>query len=167
MAGTNDCMNSRRLVPLPQYEQNMRSIISSIVESKSRMILMSILPAYETYLNIRHDPKAYKPLGHIKWKNAVNELIEKLAKEYLQIFLDMHHIFITVGNIGEESDSLLRNEINSGVKDGVHPTPEGYRVMAIAIYECIIQNNLSHQKIVCLGDSITAGKYPVYLEKMI
>lgn len=167
MAGTNDCMNSRHLVPLSQYEQNMRTIISRIADNKSRMILMSILPAYEPYLNLRHDPKSYEPLGHTEWKSAVNGLIKKLSMEYRQIFLDMHHIFDTSGNVGEKPESWLQNEANSGVKDGVHPTPEGYRAMAVSIYECIIRNELPRRKIVCLGDSITAGLYPEYLKQML
>lgn len=165
MAGTND-MNSKKHIPLPQYEKNMRLIIGKIMDIKSRILLMSILPAYEPYLYTRHDKAFYDPEGYIGRKTAMNELIEKLASEYGLTFLDMHHIFETVGNVGEKSDSLIQNEANSGQPDGVHPTGEGYRVMAVAIYECIVQNNLPRERIVCFGDSITAGSYPAYLKKL-
>lgn len=166
MAGTND-MNSKKYIPLAQYEKNMRSIIDKIMDIGSQIILMPILPAYEPYLYTRHDKSFYEPEGYLGRKNEVNKLIRNLASEYQLTFLDMHHIFEVVGYIGEDPDSLIQNEANSGNTDGLHPTKNGYRIMAIAIYECIIQNNLPHKRVVCFGDSITAGHYPNYLKKLL
>jgi lysophospholipase L1-like esterase len=134
MAGTND-MNSIKYIPLPQYEQNMKSIISKILEIKSKIILMTILPAYEPYLYTRHKKEFYQPQGYAARKREVNSLIKRLAGEYRLTFMDMHHIFETAGNIGVEPDSLIQNEANSNKTDGIHPTSEGYRVMAVALYE--------------------------------
>lgn len=166
MAGTND-MNSKKYIPLPQYEKNMRSIIGKILDVGSHIILMPILPAYEPYLYTRHDKSFYEPEGYVGRKNEMNKLIRNLASEYQLTFLDMHHIFEMIGNIGEEENSLIQNEANSGKTDGLHPTNNGYRLMAVAIYECIIQNNLPHERVVCFGDSITAGAYPGYLRKLL
>src|SRR5690606_1512342 len=89
-------------------------------------------------------------------------------------FVDMHHIFETTGEIGEGRESLLQNEVNSQKKDGVHPTPGGYRTMAVAIFQFLGQSNLPHARIVCFGDSITAGdggvlgkSYPAYLKRLL
>lgn len=166
MAGTND-MNSQKYIPLPQYEKNMRAIIGKLLDTGSHIIVMSILPAYEPYLYTRHDKSFYEPEGYVGRKNEVNKLIRNLASAYQLTFLDMHHIFEAVGNIGEDPDSLIQNEANSGKTDGLHPTKDGYRLMAATIYECIIQNNLPHKQIVCFGDSITAGSYPDYLRKLL
>ncbi|MEA4918660.1 SGNH/GDSL hydrolase family protein [Proteiniphilum sp.] len=166
MAGTND-MNSKKYIPLPQYEKNMRSIIGKILDVGSHIILMPILPAYEPYLYTRHDKSFYEPEGYVGRKNEMNKLIRNLASEYQLTFLDMHHIFEMIGNIGEEENSLIQNEANSGKTDGLHPTNNGYRLMAVAIYECIIQNNLPHERVVCFGDSITVGAYPGYLRKLL
>ncbi len=166
MAGTND-MNSKKYIPLPQYEKNMRSIIGKILDVGSHIILMPILPAYEPYLYTRHDKSFYEPEGYMGRKNEMNKLIRNLASEYQLTFLDMHHIFEMIGNIGEDENSLIQNEANSGKTDGLHPTNNGYRLMAVAIYECIIQNNLPHERVVCFGDSITAGAYPGYLRKLL
>lgn len=166
MAGTND-MNSRKHIPLPQYEKNMRLIISKILDINSHIILMSILPAYEEYLYTRHDRKFYEPQGYTARKTEVNQLIGQLAAEYRLTFLDMHHIFEAAGNIGTEKNSLLQNEANSNNTDGVHPTPEGYRLMAVAIYECIAAKQLPCKRVVCFGDSITAGGYPAWLKKLL
>lgn len=122
---------------------------------------------YEPYLYTRHEKIFYEPEGFSVRMSEVNNLIKNLALEYELTFLDMHHIFKTTGNIGEGPNSWIQNEANSGKTDGLHPTQEGYRVMAVAIYDCIIQNKLSHTKVVCLGDSITAGPYPKYFENLL
>lgn len=85
MAGTND-MNSKKYIPLPQYEKNMRSIIGKILDADSHIILMPILPAYEPYLYTRHDKSFYEPEGYVGRKNEVNKLIRNLASEYQLTF---------------------------------------------------------------------------------
>lgn len=173
MIGTND-MNSRKYIPLPAYEKNLRAIVSKIIRIKSHVLLMSILPAYEPYLYTRHPETFYAPEGHNARKQKVNEVIKKVADEHSQSFLDMDHIFQSIGNIGLEPDSLIQNEANSKKKDGIHPTPDGYRTMAVAIFEYIVQRQLPVNCIVCFGDSITAGdggtggkSYPAYLKRLL
>lgn len=166
MVGTND-MNSMKYIPIGQFEKNMREIISKILNSGSKILMMNLLPVYEPYLFTRHKKEFYEPEGHSGRKAAMNTLLKKLAGEYNLSFLDIHHIFEEAGNIGEDKSSLIQNEANSGKKDGLHPTSDGYRVMAVAIYEYIVQNKLPHSRIVCFGDSITAGSYPNYLKKLL
>lgn len=62
MIGTND-MNSKKHVPLETYEQNLSKIITPIVKSGSKLLLMTILPAYEPYLFTRHEASFYDPEG--------------------------------------------------------------------------------------------------------
>jgi lysophospholipase L1-like esterase len=173
MIGTND-MNSMKHIPLPQYEKNLREIMSKIVAIKSRVLLMTILPVYEPYLHTRHPESFYAPEGHAERKREVNALIRKVATDYRQDLLDMHFIFQQTGDIGEGAESLIKNMINSKVTDGVHPTPAGYRTMAVAIFEYIQQKQLPHNRVVCFGDSITFGdgglegkSYPAYLKKLL
>lgn len=170
MIGTND-MNSRKYIPLPAYEKNLREIVSKI---KGRILLMSILPAYEPYLYTRHPQSFYAPEGHSGRKQQVNEVIKKVAADNKQSFLDMDHIFQRIGNIGLDEDSLIQNEANSKKTDGIHPTHEGYRTMAVAIFEYIVQQQLPTGRIVCFGDSITFGdggtegkSYPAYLKRLL
>jgi lysophospholipase L1-like esterase len=170
MIGTND-MNSRKYIPLPAYEKNLRTIVSTI---KNKILLMSILPAYEPYLFTRHPQTFYGPEGHSGRKQQVNEIIKKVADDYHQSFLDMDHIFQRIGNVGLDPDSLIRNEANSKKTDGIHPTPEGYRTMAVAIFEYLVQKQLPVNRIVCFGDSITFGdggtegkSYPAYLKRLL
>lgn len=173
MAGTND-MNSRKHVPLKDYEKNMREMVKMISKTGSKILMMTILPAYEPYLYTRHPKEFYEPEGYVARRKAVNEVIAKIAADTHHPLLDMGHIFERAGNIGEAKDSLIENEINSGKKDGVHPTPEGYRLMGVVVYDCILQRQLPTKKIVCFGDSITHGgggteghSYPAYLKKLL
>ncbi|WP_138990836.1 GDSL-type esterase/lipase family protein [Larkinella sp. C7] len=171
MAGTND-VNSKKYVPLPVYEQNMRTICSRLIAIRSQLVLMTILPVYEPYLMTRHDPAFYQPEGHTARKKAMNDVIRKVASDTNSSLLDMHHIFETVGNIGLEANSLLKNEANSNKTDGIHPTAEGYRTMAVALYTFLVQRQLVKNRIVCFGDSITHGdgdgkNYPAYLQKLV
>lgn len=172
MAGTND-MNSLKHIPLPVYEKNLRQIVTTIRKTGSQLLMMTILPAYEPYLFTRHRQSFYAPEGYKARNKAVNDVIRKIAADEQQTLLDMHHVFEAAGNIGEEADSLIQNVVNSGKTDGVHPTGEGYRVMGTVIYDCIIQRQLPHQRVVCFGDSITFGdgglegrSYPAYLKKL-
>jgi len=173
MIGTND-MNSKKYIPLPEYEKNLRKIIGMILEVKSQIMLMTILPVYEPHLYTRHEKSFYGKEGHKGRKEKVNEVIKKAADDYKLHFLDMHRVFDKVGNISEESSSLLQNTLNSQKTDGVHPTSDGYRTMAVAIYEALIRTKVPYNKLVCFGDSITNGgggvegkSYPGYLKKLL
>lgn len=173
MAGTND-MNSRKYIPLAEYEKNMQSMIDAIARINSKIVLMNLLPAYEPYLMTRHKPEFYAPEGHSGRLAQMNALIKKIAERNRISLLDLHHVFQTVGNIGLDASSLIQNEANSNKTDGLHPTPDGYRTIAIAVYQHLQCHDLLREKIVCFGDSITLGdgqqggkNYPAYLKKLL
>jgi lysophospholipase L1-like esterase len=173
MIGTND-MNSRKHVALPEYEANLRKIVAQLVAANSRVLMMTILPVHEPYLYTRHPQAFYVPEGHAKRKEKVNAVIRKIAADYKQDLLDMGYIFQQVGDVGEDMESLIQNVANSKKEDGVHPTPAGYRTIAVAVYEYITQRQLPQSRVVCFGDSITFGdggtegkSYPAYLKKLL
>ena len=173
MIGTND-MNSKKYIPLPEYGENLRKIVEMILGAGSQIMLMTILPVYEPHLYTRHDKSFYGEEGHKGRKEKVNEVIKKAADDYRLHFLDMHRVFEKVGNISEDSNSLLQNTLNSQKTDGIHPTPDGYRTMAVAIYEALIRTRVPYNKLVCFGDSITNGgggvegkSYPGYLKRLL
>jgi len=173
MIGTND-MNSNKYIPLEQYKHNLSKIIDSILHAHSKVLLMNVLPMYAPYLFTRH-PKAFYgeegPEGRLAEMNAA---ILKIAQTKAVTFLDIHHFFEKVGDVGLDKSSFIRNELNSHMTDGIHPTPDGYRAIAIAVYECIKCNHLPHERVVCFGDSITKGdgtidgkSYPAYLKRLL
>lgn len=173
MVGTND-MNSRKYVPLKQYETNLRTIVEAIRKSGSKIVLMNLLPVYEPYLLTRHDPQFYQPEGHGGRLKQMNEVIGKTADDYDLSFLDLYSVFEKAGNIGLDKTSWVKNEANSNTTDGLHPTAEGYRVIGVLVYQHIVSNGFLDDKIVCFGDSITRGdgsidknSYPAWLKKML
>lgn len=173
MAGTND-MNSVKHVPLLSYEKNISEMARRIKAAGSRLIMMTILPAYEPYLLTRHPAAFYEPEGITGRRRQVNDTIRKVASRHGAVLLDMEQRFIAVGKIGTGMESLIQNEQNARKTDGIHPTANGYRFMALAVYDCILYNQLPTNSIVCFGDSITRGdgshdkdSYPGYLNQLL
>jgi lysophospholipase L1-like esterase len=122
----------------------------------------------------RHPAAFFATEGPEEKRAALNNIIKEIAGTEQTGLLDMGNLFEKIGNIGTEASSLLLNEANSPRKDGVHPTPDGYRVIALAVYDYIVYNNLPAGRIVCFGDSITWGdgsldkaSYPAYLKRLL
>lgn len=171
MVGTND-MNSRKHIPLEQYKQNLSSMVKEIKKRGSKVLLMTILPTYNNYLLTRHPKEFYEPEGPDGRRKQVNEVIKAIGKSFNVPVLDMEHRFSKIGKIGLDKESLIKNKDNSNKEDGIHPTSNGYRFIALSVFEFIKWNNLPTDKIVCFGDSITYGNgnqdsYPFYLQKLL
>ncbi|PPL00153.1 Lysophospholipase L1 [Parapedobacter indicus] len=173
MAGTND-MNSAKHVPPNEFKQNVLTIIRRIKATGSNLLLLTTLPFFEPYLLQRHPKEFYEPEGPTGRWRSLNKMIKRIASETNSHLLDVGQIIEKIGKIGEDNDSLLQNEINSGKMDGVHPTPNGYRFIALAVSQYIRDNDLPTGRIVCFGDSITKGdgsvdkeSYPAYLKKLL
>ena len=173
MVGTND-MNSVKHVPLKDYEKNLDAMAKMITQSGSKLLMMTILPAYEPDLLTRHPSAFYEPEGVSGRRKQVNEVIRRVSKKYKADFLDLGLRFDTIGKIGTGKDSLIQNEANSNKRDGIHPTANGYRFIALSVYDHITLRQLPLSGIVCFGDSITKGdgsinrdSYPAYLKKLL
>lgn len=173
MVGTND-MNSVKHVPLHEYEKNLDTMAKMITHSGSKLLMMTILPAYEPDLLTRHPSAFYEPEGVSGRRKQVNEVIKRVSKKYKADFLDLGLRFDAIGKIGTGKDSLIQNEANSNKRDGIHPTANGYRFIALAVYDHILLRQLPLSGIVCFGDSITKGdgsmdkeSYPAYLKKLL
>ncbi|WP_127124886.1 SGNH/GDSL hydrolase family protein [Pseudoflavitalea rhizosphaerae] len=173
MVGTND-MNNGKHVPLEKFRNNLNELSDKITGSGSQLLLMTILPFYVPYLLQRHPAAFFQPEGPEGRRKQVNEVIKKIAADKNAGLLDIGSIFEKVGKTGLEKDCLLRNKENSGKEDGVHPTRDGYRFLALAVSQHIQYNQLNARRIVCFGDSITKGdgsidkeSYPAYLKKLL
>ncbi|UKT65949.1 SGNH/GDSL hydrolase family protein [Pedobacter mucosus] len=173
MAGTND-MNSVKYVPLAEYEKNLVSIVKQIKATGSKILIMTILPTYEPHLLTRHPASFYDPEGVQGRRKQVNDVIKNVADRHKIHCLDLGHRFEAIGKIGLDKDSLIRNEANSNITDGIHPTANGYRFIALTVYDYIMLTELPQNNIVCFGDSITKGdgtitkdSYPAFLKKLL
>lgn len=173
MIGTND-MNSVKHVPLDVYKRNISLISDRIIKSGSRLLMMTILPMYAPYLFTRHPESFYQPEGVAERRKAVNTVIKAVATNNKAILLDMGQRFDAIGNVGIDRESFIQNESNANKTDGIHPTANGYRFIALSVFDCLMYHNLPTEQIVCFGDSITRGdgsndsnSYPGYLNKLL
>ena len=179
MVGTNDMLNSGNSVPLDKYEANLNTLADKITGSGSRLVLMTIPPCHEPLLLTRHPAEFYARRSPGEKIEDANRVIRRIAKERKIPLVDLHRLFDRVGAVGESPESLIRNPANSGASDGVHPTPDGYRMIAVAVYQAICDHDLPTGRVVCFGDSITFGSgasqpgttqgesYPAWLQRLL
>ena len=180
MVGTNDMNNYRKLVPIDQYEKNLRKITSDLEKAGAKVILILPPPCINEVVRLRAPKAAPKelsvdPAGRLLQVCAV---MRKIAAEKKYDLVDFHAI-VSKNTPLDGKASFLRNPANSASNDGVHPTREGYAVLSKAIYDLIKAKGYSAEVTVCLGDSITFGSamlgagtsygtsYPAQLAKLL
>ncbi len=173
MVGTNDMLNSKKMIGYGEYASNVEVLMKKIKTSGSELVLMSPIPADSVYLFTRHEKHLFKQSPNQKI-DSIGKLVEKLAMDKQVYFFDLNAEFKQLNLPQHNRDLLIRNVKNSGKADGVHPTALGYRLMAQNVYHFLKENKLIEEgkKIICFGDSITRGggkgaNYPAYLGELI
>lgn len=162
MVGTNDMINSHKLVSYSNYRDNYNLIISKLKDRGTKIVLMSLPPVDEKYVFKRHDASKYKEGLNVKIDSA-NSIVKKIARDESLYFMDLNSSFKSSGSPSRDSSSLIINEANFGIEDGIHPTKDGYMFMAEIIYTYLKKQTLleNNKKIICFGDSITYGSYMI------
>jgi lysophospholipase L1-like esterase len=112
LAGTNDIAGNTGPMTLEQTEDNLASMADLATANHIRVVLCSVLPAYDFPWHPGLDP-APKVV-------ALNAWIKSYAAEKGYIYVDYHSA------MKDQRDGLPATLS----KDGVHPTPPGYAVMA-------------------------------------
>ncbi len=176
--GMNDALNSAKLIPLPQYEENLQKLIDSARRSGiQNIILVTPNPAIESYVKKRHPNHPVADLGAHLAKYA--EAVCAIAAHNNLHVADLRKLVEGKGGATEEKSSLLRNTANSNSEDGVHLTAEAYRLMAELFIPLLKDTVKPGDVIVCFGDSITFGanlkgagtiqgeNYPSYLSEQL
>lgn len=180
MVGTNDLLNSRKMISYKEYTENYNTIVRKLHSAGIEMLLMSSPPVDSTYLFSRHDRKLYTQAPNVIM-DSVSHIVSNIAKENKAHFLNLNKKFSVLGLPKHDQDLFFRNPQNSGAKDGVHPTSLGYHFIAANVFQYLKENDLlaTKKKIICFGDSITNGSgskgqgtitgqnYPSFLSRMI
>jgi len=112
LAGTNDIAGNTGPMTLEQTENNLASMADLATANHIRVVLCSVLPAYDFPWH-----PGLEPAPNIL---ALNTWIKSYATEKGYIYVDFHSA------MKDQRDGLPANLS----KDGVHPTPAGYAVMA-------------------------------------
>jgi lysophospholipase L1-like esterase len=155
--GMNDAMNSGNLLPLAEFESNMRSLARKLSEGGAKTVaLVTINPVIEEYVRARHPKHPQKEAlqAHLA---AYDQSVRKLAKELGLPLVDLREIVEKKGGPAISERSLLRCEKNGGGKDGVHLTPAAYALLGQRVFEVIGGRVKPGETVVCFGDSLTYG----------
>jgi lysophospholipase L1-like esterase len=119
LAGTNDIAGNTGPSTLEMIEDNLASMAEIARANGIRVVLSSVLPAFEY---------SWKPgLKPAEKIIALNEWIRGYARRTGAVYLDYHSAMA-------DSRGGMRAELTL---DGVHPSPAGYRVMAPLAEEAI------------------------------
>ena len=156
MIGTNDVTWSKKRLPADDYEANLLQIINAFHSANVKTIIVTIPPCIEEYVAGR---EKYTPEQRDALNTEINDFnarAKRVATKTGTIVIDYHAQF--KGDIRAAS-SLIRNEANLRSKDGVHPSAEGYRILARLLADAIHAHKLPTTRIVCCGDSITYGSH--------
>ena len=156
LIGTNDMLNERNRLTMAEFERNYRKLIRNIKRS-SRLVLMTIPPVNSGYIVKRKPQLNFTGNEPEELVDSANAVIKRLAFRNHCTLIDLHKILTGCGGSNVSKESLFQNEANSGIDDGVHPTYDGYRVIASAVFQTIRTKWPRAVRIVCFGDSITFG----------
>ncbi|WP_212003569.1 GDSL-type esterase/lipase family protein [Chitinophaga sp. HK235] len=180
MVGTNDMINSSKLVSEEQFATQYQSLVQQLRKEGAVVVLMSSLPVDTGYLFQRH-PRALYPVDPNRKLDDARTIVQQIAATEQVYFLDLREIFQQRGEPVRTASSLIVNAANMGREDGIHPTAEGYRFIADQLYRYLKVHRLlrKHHCILCFGDSITYGAfmegagtdngntYPAFLKKLL
>ena len=155
--GMNDAMNSGNLLPLADFEANLKLIVKKLSDSGAKTVaLVTINPVIEAYVQARH-PKHPQRESLQAYLAMYDQSVRKTAKERNLPLVDLREIIEKNGGPVIAEKSLLRCEKNGGGKDGVHLTPAAYALLGQRVFEVIGGRVKAGETVVCFGDSITFG----------
>ncbi len=177
--GMNDAMNSAKLVPLPDYEATVRTMIRKLSDSGIKtIVLVTLNPVIEAYVMERHPQHPRRA----DLQNCLAEydlVIRKMAVENHCPLVDLRKIIMDNGGTEIAPGCLVRCEANGGGRDGVHLVSTAYEKLGAAIYGVLKSSVQPNETIVCFGDSLTfgvhvegegktlGGSYPAVLQRML
>lgn len=174
MVGTNDMLNSKKMISYSHFESNLRKIVRAIISSECELVLMSPPPADSVYLFERHDKTLFKESPNVKL-DSVRQITSRIAATKHLKFIDLYQACKEMGIPKHNEDLFFKNQKNSRRRDGVHLTVLGYHFIGELVFSFLKENQLlsKKQKIICFGDSITrgggskGGAYPTILAERI
>ena len=155
--GMNDAMNSGNLLPLAEYEANLRLIVKKLTEVGVQTVaLVTINPVIEEYVRARHPthPQRERLQAYLL---EYDQAVRRLAQEKALPLIDLRAIIERQGGTVISEKCLIRCEKNGGGKDGVHLTAAAYALLGQRVFEVMGGRVKAGDSVVCFGDSITFG----------
>jgi lysophospholipase L1-like esterase len=151
--GMNDAANTHKLVPIEEYEASLKTLVVKIRGIGAAPYLVTMHSIVEAEHASRHKKELLPPEGMNKKLAEFNQVILKAAEAQNVPIIRFDQVFEANGG----ASKLTRNKENMKISDGVHLTPEGYRLLARAVYEVLRAHVKPGETVVCFGDSLTFG----------
>jgi lysophospholipase L1-like esterase len=156
MVGTNDAIGDETsLTTVETYQENMRSTLQRLINAGVQPFVAEILPPIDELVAPRHPELTELPSVIIP---RYNEALTSAALSTVPptTVIPTHAWFLP--NVGLGVNSWIRNPANSGASDGVHPTIEGSRRIALIYSEYVPIPQYESKRIALFGDSIANGQ---------
>ncbi|MBL6705843.1 MAG: hypothetical protein ISQ06_07005 [Planctomycetaceae bacterium] len=157
MVGTNDRLNSGGFVDAKSYRKNVETLVDRIQKGRANVLLVTPPPCIPELLFTRHDPQKFADQSPVERMAEVRAILLDVSTKLNVPLVDFHQHLIEHEIADSQKSSVIRNVANSGSKDGVHLTPQGYRLLAELIAKKLKSSGLPTSRVVCLGDSLTKG----------
>ncbi len=178
--GMNDMLNLDKFVDYDTFKKNYQRIIQTLADANIEVVLLNLVPVDTMAIKSWYKEGLFNEKAEVKVKTA-NDIIKDLANSNGLPLIDIYEAFVAANSSNELRGALIMNQANSGIDDGVHPTKEGYNIIARKIFNFLLQNKKlkAGSKYVCFGDNVTYGAhvigagtnsgetYPGLLRKMI
>lgn len=124
------------IVPMQQYLDNLKTIITNIKQNDITPIIATLPPLdpvrYYKNISSRYSPAISHWISEVGgidyWHSMYNRNLNRLADEYNILKVDVRSALKKAGNLVEFISD-----------DGIHLTAEGYKVLSNEIYQHIIQ----------------------------
>ncbi len=123
--GMNDSVMveaNRCRVPVEQFAIHLREMVQRVRQAGAQVLLATLTPVVEEYYYERH-PREWYPEGLGPVLARYSEAIRAVAR-------DTGCRVVDLGGLEPATD--IRLPANTGLRDGVHPTAQGYGVIAAA-----------------------------------
>ena len=155
--GMNDAMNSGNLLPVDEYEANLRALVKKLADGGVRTVaLVTLNPVIEEYVHERH-PKHPQRASLQEHLATYDQAVREIAAEQRLPLIDLRALVEKHGGPAISDSSLIRCEKNGGGRDGVHLTPAAYALLGRLAFTAVCERVRPGETLVCFGDSLTFG----------
>ena len=156
--GINDMLYCGHTLPPEDFRKNFCNLVRRCRAEGAAVLAGNTIPNIREYLLEQFPGIAEFPETPETRLAIADEIIEQICSDETVPLADLRGVVSSLP-VGECPESFLRNEANSGRRDGLHLTSPGYAAVAAAFYSQIDRHHLPHGSVVCYGDSLTYGVY--------
>lgn len=156
MIGTNDLMNTHKMLSVEEYVANVEQMMERFTEAGIPLLMVSFPTLDEEYIYQRHDRSRYdRPL--LERVKAGRDAVRQRCLERGVPHADFYHYLEGLGIPRHNEDEIIINEKNFRKNDGIHLTRQGNELLGefVALHMQTAGLIRPPMKIVCFGDSIT------------